>query len=204
MDRSVVIVVCHPDETSLTHAVAANVIAQVTSDGLTCTVQDLYRDGYDPVLAKEDLRRKGAFDPLTVRYGHELERSAGVVIVHPDWWGMPPALLKGWMDKVLCRGVAYDWEERGNGSLPLPLLSHLWGVVAITTDAPDAAPLTPLRTIWEEHVAGFCGICPVRTEVLAGVRTSTHAQRVLFMNHVANVVTTLHENTTKGGSCGTA
>jgi len=39
----------------------------------------------------------------------------GIVFVHPDWWGMPPAILKGWIDRVLRSGVTYQFLEGDDG-----------------------------------------------------------------------------------------
>ena len=46
----------------------------------------------------------------------EIAAADGIVIVHPNWWGQPPAILKGWIDRVIRPGVAYEFlvgRQRG-------------------------------------------------------------------------------------------
>ena len=40
-------------------------------------------------------------DDLTALHQREIKEADGIVVVHPNWWGQPPAILKGWVDRVL-------------------------------------------------------------------------------------------------------
>ena len=64
----------------------------------------------------------------------ELDEAEGLLIFHPLWWGGPPAMLKGWMDRVLRQGVAYDLEGGDFSEKDWkPLLSGN-GLVLVTSD----------------------------------------------------------------------
>ena len=45
----------------------------------------------------------------------ELAVAEGIIVIHPNWWGMPPAILKGWVDRVIRTGVAYEFLEGDSG-----------------------------------------------------------------------------------------
>jgi putative NADPH-quinone reductase len=46
----------------------------------------------------------------------ELHSADGIVIVHPNWWGQPPAMLKGWIDRVFCLRVTCRFKEGDSGA----------------------------------------------------------------------------------------
>jgi len=76
-------------------------------------LHDLLADGFDPVLrlrvdqpSAEALDPKA--DPLVAGYQADVRWASHMVIIHPVWWFAPPAILKGWVDRVLAGGVALD------------------------------------------------------------------------------------------------
>lgn len=98
-----VVVLCHPDPHSFNAAVADKYCAEVTARGQDVVLRDLYRMKFDPVL-------QGNEQPGSSRYfqsphvAHELDviaDAAFLVFVYPIWFGSPPAMLKGYVDRVL-------------------------------------------------------------------------------------------------------
>jgi NAD(P)H dehydrogenase (quinone) len=131
------IVVAHPLAESFTHAAAARVKATLERRGLTVDVIDLYADDFDPRLTAAE--RRAYFEPphdlsLVADYADRLRAAQKLVFVFPQWWFGPPAILKGFFDRVIAPGVAF--EHRPGGSRT-PLLTHidaLW--VVNSTGAP--------------------------------------------------------------------
>lgn len=110
------IVYCHPYEMSLSAAVLTAVEAGLDRVGRSFEVCDLYADGFDPVLRAPDLAlygEGGTNDELVRRYQGQLSRARHLVIVAPVWWNDIPAMLKGWIDKVML--VGFSWEATGHG-----------------------------------------------------------------------------------------
>lgn len=107
------LVLGHGRSEGLCHYLAGVVRDELGRLGVELREHDLLRDGFDPVLrlgpgqasaeavAPED-------DPLVARYQADVRWADAYVIVHPVWWFAPPALLKGWVDRVLADGVALD------------------------------------------------------------------------------------------------
>ncbi len=110
------IVYCHPYEMSLSAAVLTAVEAGLDRAGRSFEVCDLYADGFDPVLRASDLAlygEGGTNDELVRRYQCQLSRACHLVLVAPVWWNDIPAMLKGWIDKVML--VGFSWEATGHG-----------------------------------------------------------------------------------------
>ena len=110
------IVYCHPYETSLSAAVLTAVEAGLDRAGRSFEVCDLYADGFDPVLRAPDLAlygEGGTNDELVRRYQGQLSRARHLVLIAPVWWNDIPAMLKGWIDKVML--VGFSWEATGHG-----------------------------------------------------------------------------------------
>jgi NAD(P)H dehydrogenase (quinone) len=91
---------------------------------------DLYRENFDPVINTSEIPKNGQIDEIIKTHCDDLVKSDGIIIIHPNWWGQPPAILKGWIDRVIRPGVAYEFEEGDNGEgTPLGLLKAKAGLV---------------------------------------------------------------------------
>jgi putative NADPH-quinone reductase len=106
----------------------------------------------------------------------------GIVIVHPNWWGQPPAILKGWIDRVFRPGVAYRFEEGDGGEgVPIGLLNASAAIVINTSNTPatreQAAFGDPLEAIWRECIFDLCGVKNFHRRMFSVVVTSTMEQR---------------------------
>jgi NAD(P)H dehydrogenase (quinone) len=168
----ILLILCHPQAGSFNHAVAERARETLAAAGHQVLFHDLYQEGFDPVLTAPEYRRGVSFDEQVVAQVKELELCGGLVFVHPEWWGQPPALLKGWVDRVLRPGVAYEpaGEELPERE-PVALLGDKSALVLATRDAGMRSGL--LERVWLEGVFAFCGIrnaaCQVLHEWLAQV-----------------------------------
>jgi len=179
----ILLILCHPEEGSFNHAVAARARETLTAAGHEVFFHDLYREGFDPVLPGPEFRRGVSFDDQVVRHTQELGSSGGLVFVHPEWWGQPPALLKGWVDRVLRPGVAYELAgEEFVEQAPVPLLGDKAALVFATRDAAARSGL--LERLWMEGVFAFCGIRNAACHVLHGVRHLGPAERNAWLAQV--------------------
>ncbi|MDF2848838.1 MAG: dehydrogenase [Oerskovia sp.] len=112
----VLIVIDHPYEGSYSRALAAAAIRGATSAGHDVDVIDLDLDDFDPVVRRTDLgawREGRTVDPLAAEYQERLAAADHLVLVHPVWWEVMPARLKGFFDKVLVPGFAYTESRVG-------------------------------------------------------------------------------------------
>ena len=141
--------------------------------------ENLYDTDISPLLEEEELRRKISFDPQVQRHTSFVENSDFLIFVHPDWWGMPPALLVGWVNRVFRPEVAYEYREDGSHA---GLLGGRCAMAVATTDRTAGGALPH---VWSE-IFDFCGIVKYCTEIFYGIRNSTQMQRQRWMDHVAH------------------
>jgi NAD(P)H dehydrogenase (quinone) len=147
------VVVAHPVEESFTMALARRYTAELERLGHNQQTYDLYRMGFNPVLAAQELSPSGPnhLAALDVMKAQNDIRAADVLtVIYPLWWMSMPAIMKGYVDRVFARGFAYESHNgvvRGLlagkkavlitvSGAPLPLLvkSGNWNAVQVLQD----------------------------------------------------------------------
>ncbi|KQR16614.1 hypothetical protein ASF78_04400 [Cellulomonas sp. Leaf334] len=112
------VVVNHPYEGSFCHALADAAVQGARRAGREVDLLDLDASGFDPVMRRADLaawRAHTTIDPVVADLQRRIDAADHLVLVHPVWWETAPAVMKGFIDKVLVPGWAYD-----DGILGLP------------------------------------------------------------------------------------
>ena len=161
----------HPRPESFCPALSAAAMGALRNAGHEVLHHDLYAEGFDPLLTAEEAYSTGddleaalarCGDPLVRSYRAEITRAEGLLVVHPNWWGEPPAILAGWLDRVLVPGVAYrlaraDCPPEGLLSLRAALVLNASDTEAVR-EARDLGD--PLEAIWTRCVLPYCGAEP--------------------------------------------
>ncbi|HUI39905.1 MAG TPA: NAD(P)H-dependent oxidoreductase [Methanothrix sp.] len=183
------LILAHPHPGSLNHAIAEAARDALQQKGHQVAFHDLYREGFDPVLPFEEVPRGVALDLAIERYCHEIASADGIVIVHPNWWGMPPAILKGWVDRILRPGVAYEFLEGDSGKgVPRGLLKAKTALVFNTSNTPCERELRvfgdPLEKLWKSCIFDLCGVKEFYRTTYCVVVTSTALERNLWLDDV--------------------
>lgn len=196
----VLILIAHPRPDSFCHALARLAYEVAASAGWDVLFHDLYSEGFDPVLKPQEARTHGASvneilavteDPMPAAHRVDMTAADVLIIVHPNWWGMPPAILAGWVDRVLIAGVAYKLET-GEG-LPQGLLGLKAALVLNTSDTPaereDAVSGDPLDLIWRRCILPFCGMPRIDRKVYRPVAAAALSERVAWLDDASKRVT---------------
>ena len=122
-----------PHRRSFAVALAHAAHLGLTAAGHEVDLIDLHADGFNPVMSAEELAawRLGAEspDPLAADYQRRLLAADYLVLAFPIWWEAMPAATKGFIDKVVAKGVAY---HEGSGLRPMTNATKLRGVTLIT------------------------------------------------------------------------
>ncbi|KOG61568.1 NAD(P)H dehydrogenase [Streptomyces griseoflavus] len=187
----------HPRPGSFNHALADAVAAELGSRGCQVVTHDLYAEGFDPLLpadGTETVRLAGdPDDTWTARHRAELATLNALVFVHPNWWGMPPAVLTGWVQRVLAPGVAYKLGT-ADGE-PVGLLSAGRALVLNTSDTPAEREERefgdPLKRIWAACVLPYVGVTDVRRHVFRTVSDSTEREREAWLEEARGLAAAL-------------
>lgn len=190
------LILAHPRPGSFNHAIADAAVAALRKSGHTVAFHDLYREGFDPLLGYGEIARDAHLSDAIKMHCAEIAEADGIVIVHPNWWGMPPAILAGWVDRVMRPGLAYEFIEGDSGEgVPHGLLSACRAVVFTTSNTfPEREERVfgdPLQTIWKNCIFGLCGVTDFRRRNYGVVVTSTKEQRVMWLDDVRKTVNKL-------------
>ncbi len=187
------VILAHPNPASLNHAIAAAAVRELARSGHDVAYHDLYAEGFDPLLPTDEIPEGAALPAQIDAHCREIAAADGIVIVHPNWWGMPPAILKGWVDRVLRPGVAYRFVEGDSGEgEPVGLLRARAALVFNTSDTPPAREAAvfgdPLESLWKTCIFGLCGVQTFRRTTFGVVVTSSDAQREGWLAQVREIV----------------
>lgn len=187
------IILGHPDPNSFNHAIAATAAKTLAELGCEVRLHDLCAEGFDPVLPAAEMARGAVLPPLVERHCREIREADGLLLVHPNWWGMPPAVLKGWIDRVLRPGVAYEFLPGDGGEgVPVGLLKPITALVFNTSNTPQERERAvfgdPLERTWRDCVLDFCGARKVVRRMFGVVCTSRPEDRAAWLEQVAQTV----------------
>jgi NAD(P)H dehydrogenase (quinone) len=187
------VILAHPDPRSFNHAIANAAVERLRDNGYGVFFHDLYAERFDPLLGGGEIARAAELPAAIGEHCREIARAEGIVIVHPNWWGQPPAILKGWIDRVIRPGTAYEFLEGDSGEgVPRGLLQASAAVVFNTSNTPPERERAvfgdPLETIWRNCVFSLCGVALFHRRSFGVVVTSTDDQRKSWLEEVRAVI----------------
>ena len=183
------LILAHPNPGSFNHAVAHEAVSALVRSGHDAAFHDLCREGFDPLLPAGEIPKDAPLPGAVAAHCREIAAADGIVVVHPNWWGMPPAVLKGWIDRVIRPGVAYEFLEGDSGEgVPHGLLKARVAIVYNTANTESEREKNvfgdPLETIWKNCVFGLCGVANFHRRVFSVVVVSTEAERKKWLEEV--------------------
>ena len=185
----VLYVYCHPLADSFHAAIRKEALAGLAEAGHEVDLLDLYAEDFNPVLTAE--RRRDYHDPVRNRANNQLyvDRLMGadaLIVQFPTWSFGPPAMLKGWFDRMFGPGIAMDLTEPGHAK---PILLHIERITGISTYGRPRwqaiGMADPPRKIIKRYLPWFTGgRAKVRYYALYHMNTATLARRERFLAKV--------------------
>ncbi|MGB8363432.1 MAG: NAD(P)H-dependent oxidoreductase [Rhizomicrobium sp.] len=155
------IIVAHPNPASFTLSVARAYEAAITAAGHSAVMRDLYAMQFDPRLAADEIPGAKGFAPHDdVKTERKLLFDVNVfAFVYPLWLNAPPAILKGYLDRVFGMGFAYG--PVGGGTQQF--LTGRTMISFTSSGAPEewvkkTGAWDALRKLFDEHFAAVCGL----------------------------------------------
>ncbi|HLA84216.1 MAG TPA: NAD(P)H-dependent oxidoreductase [Thermoguttaceae bacterium] len=175
-------------QTSFCHAIARTAVETLRASGHDVVFHDLYAERFDPVLTQEELAADVPADPIVRRHLDELVGADGYVVVHPNWWGQPPAVLKGWIDRIFRNGPVYRFGPDGVTST----IAGRSALVLTTSNTPREAELEcygdPLENLWKNCIFGLCGVTNFARRNFESIVMSTPEDREGWLDEVRTLV----------------
>ncbi len=182
------LILAHQRQGSFCHAIAAAASEELRAAGHEVVFHDLYQEGFDPILSDAEIPKGAPLDHVVAQHCREVTEADGYVIVHPNWWAQPPAILKGWLDRVLRQGVAYEFAPEG----VVGLLRGKSAVVLTTSNTPREDELRlfgdPLENLWKACVFNFCGVDDVYRRNFESIILSTPDERGQWLAEVRQTI----------------
>jgi NAD(P)H dehydrogenase (quinone) len=180
---------CHPLPESFHAAIRAKALDGLAAARHDVDLLDLYAEGFDPVMSADERRRyhdTGRNRQGLERHVERLQAAEALVVQFPVWSFGPPAMLKGYFDRLLMPGVAFDLSDP---SKTRSLLSNLKRVAGITTYGRPRwnaiAVGDPPRRLVTRYLPRFAtGRARIEYHALYHMNVATMAQRTAFMDKV--------------------
>lgn len=175
------VIFAHPRPKSLTGSIAATYASAVRELGHTAKVRDLYRMGFDPRLQASEIP-----GPAEPRFGDDVTAERKLLadcdvfaFVYPLWFNAPPAMIKGYVDRVFSMGFGYEPALHGSD----PLLTGRRLITFTSSGAPEAwvrdtGAMSALTAIFDSHLAAVCGLTIADHVHTGGVTPGVTAEAV--------------------------
>ena len=129
------VVYCHPRRGSFTEAVRDVVLAKLNDAGAEVRLRDLYAEGFNPVLTdrEHEIYEDEAINQEPVQtHCEDLTWADTLIFVYPTWWYGLPAMIKGWLDRVMVPGIAFLMPDAENNDIR-PGLTNIKRLGVFTT-----------------------------------------------------------------------
>jgi NAD(P)H dehydrogenase (quinone) len=187
------VVHCHPNGESLGAAARDRIVAALTAAGHDVRVTDLYADSFNPVLSARERERhlEPGPDPSVAGHARDLQWCHHLVLVYPTWWSGPPAMLKGWIDRVWVRDVAFDLPSES--SRVHARLRNVRRITVVTTHGSskfvNAVEGEAGKRLVRRTLRAVCHpLARTRWVAMYGVDTAGADRRAAFLDRVAKKV----------------
>ncbi len=179
------IIYAHPWEGSFNKAVLDQATQALEKKNKDYQIINLNEDGFNPVLKKESLAlfsQGKSSDDLVYTYQNMLKESDEVVFIFPIWWFDLPAILKGFIDKVMLKDFAYLETPEGLDGL----LTHITKTTVLTTSEYPTEYLVPsMENLFIKMTLASCGFHDVVWMNRDQITSCSHQDRVDYLESVA-------------------
>lgn len=190
MGKRVLVILGHPASDSFCGALSERYCESARQAGHEVRVRALGELDFDPIL-RAGYRGEQALEPDLQGAQTDILWAEHLAVIYPIWWGAVPALLKGFLDRVLLPGFAFKY--RAGKAFPDKLLKGRTAHLVVTMDTP------PWYFRWVYSMPGlhqmrkttlkFCGINPVKTLTFGPLLGSSERQRNRWLEQTARIAT---------------
>lgn len=194
------VIVAHPYNKSFNHAIFRTVCSKLERLNAGVFSHDLYEERFNPLLTVDELETGASKDPLVQQYVQELVESDFLFFIHPNWWGQPPAILKGYLDRVIRQPEAFEFPpDDSGGGIPIGKLKGKYGIVFNTSNTEakreEKCFGDPLEMLWKQCIFSFCGIDKYYRKNFSIIVDSDLRQREQWLREVEEVVEKVKKGT---------
>lgn len=211
--RNVLIVLAHPEPASFNHALAQAMAGALRAEGHHVTISDLAANGFRAELSRADFQevadpdrfhvqaeqahaaRTGSFAPEIAREQALVAAADNLIVQFPMWWSGPPALIKGWFERVMSYGFAYVDGARFETGLfkgrRAMLSVTTGGTTARFSDEGQYGPIEPILMPFQRLALEYLGYEVAEPVVSFGVPRTDALGRSAYLTEAAKAALAL-------------
>jgi NAD(P)H dehydrogenase (quinone) len=186
------IVYAHPNPKSFCNAVSDHIASLSADLGNKVTTRDLYKIKFNPVLDASDFTsiQKGKTPPDILTEQKLVSAADLITVIFPLWWTGYPAILKGWIDRVLLHGFAFKYS-REHGVTPLLTGKKVQLITTMGASVDeyesngimDAMAMTMGDNVWS-----FCGCSDAGMIVLGDIPGMSDKERQSILSEIEDTL----------------
>ncbi|WP_105619809.1 NAD(P)H-dependent oxidoreductase [Vallitalea okinawensis] len=188
------IVLCNPKENSFSQSICDEIITTCNKKNIQCQVRDLYDLDFDPILTEDDLERLDSKDySFDIAMEHSFIKWADIItFIYPIWWAGMPSLMKGYIDRIICKNFAYCYTPEGIKGLltnkKIIIFNPFGNTLAHYQSTDMLKAFT--RTI-DEGIFQFCGAKVLAHEYFENIHRVDEEIRKNYLEKVNTTIQTL-------------
>lgn len=188
--KNAVVVYYHPYNGSYCHAILEATIKGLEKGGYQVDVMDLLADNFNPVMTGADLLafvKHQMVDEQAQDYVTRLKKAQKLIFIFPIWWELMPAMIKGFIDKVIFPGSTYEYAKTITGmKATLPNLEQTY-VISTMNTPKYLYQFVFGNAVKKSMITGTLkktGLKHVKWLNLTGVKSKTNDQRADWLNKI--------------------
>ena len=186
--KRILIINGHPDKESFCFGLHKSYKEGCTERGYEIKEIILAEMEFNPIL-KYGYRKRTELEPDLLTAWEKLQWADHIVWIYPTWWASPPALLKGFVERIFLPGFTFEYQE--NSPFPKKLFTGKTSEIISTMDSPVWYYKWKVKDIGgrmiRKDIGAFCGIKNTRTTYLSGIKKSTPEQREKWLGKVKSL-----------------
>ncbi|MFS0784311.1 NAD(P)H-dependent oxidoreductase [Bacillus sp. 1P06AnD] len=188
------LIFAHPTTNSFNGTILKTIENHLKMLGQNVQIRNLYHPLFQPVLTSQEMagNKLGRFKG-DVKIEHQFINQADYLyFIYPTWWYAAPAILKGYFDRILCSGYAFQSTPDG----PVPLLTAKKAIVIETAGDTEASLTarglkeTMVKTI-DKGILAYCGIEVIHHSILSGIHDESDDKRQFQLQMIIDTVSSI-------------
>ena len=184
------IIYAHPNKQSFNHAILQRTVKASNKLGVETVVRDLYNLNFNPVLSWEEVKAAGqGIIPSEIQFEQQLITQAKLItLIYPLWRMGFPAILKGYLDRVLTHGFAYKTDE--TGTVGLIHNKRMQQFITIGNNEREYQKLGFDKSLNDCLINGlfnYCGIIDVRHQFFGDIHLIDEQARLAILKRVEQI-----------------
>lgn len=188
----VLIIFGHPNQDSFNGLILSTIKNKLIEKGYEFIVKNLYDSNFNPMLTMGDfikMKNGTVTDDVAIEQ-LDIGWAEAIVFVYPVWWSGPPAIIKGWCDRVLTDGFAFTYKTDGSHEgLLKDKRAFVFSTSAMSQQEMDQSGLAQaMEDIAIKGIFNYCGITNVTYRNFFEVPETDNLNRNQMLKDVENII----------------